>query len=150
MIVAEETWSVGKARIQGKPVVYRYLSDLPREDLRNTMPWLMVISWKYDGSASNGMPPSQMHTLMYKLEDSLENIQGRQQLYLDVYTATGNNLKEFVFYIADREAFMESFYKELEQHPDFPIEIRFYKDEHWSELANLQGGFEMQASRTLH
>ncbi len=79
---------------------------------------------------------------MIKLEDGLEVIDSREKLYFDAYSATGNNLKEFVFYIANREQFMMNFNKALKGHPAYPIEINFYEDKEWSELVKLQHDFK--------
>ncbi|BES73385.1 hypothetical protein RE428_44030 [Marinobacter nanhaiticus D15-8W] len=87
------------------------------------------------------MPPTSINDAMIRLEDGLETIEGRESDYFDVYTATGNHLKEFVFYIADRERFMASFNDTLRGHPAYPIEINFYEDKEWSELIKLQRNF---------
>ena len=141
MAAAEETWSVGEARVQGKPVVYKFVSDLPDVSIRNSMPWLTVVSWEYDGSMNNGMPPKDINEAMIRLEDGLETIEGRDQLYMNVYSATGNDLKEFVFYIGDQEQFMANFNRALSSHPVYPMEINFYEDREWSDLAKLQDDF---------
>ncbi len=78
---------------------------------------------------------------MIKLEDGLELIEGRGGLYLDVGTETGNNKKEFVFYVADRERFMANFNAALKGHSAYPVEITFYEDKEWSELKRLQKDF---------
>ena len=142
MAIAEDTWSVGKAKIQGKPVVYKFTNELPNASVRYKMPWLTVVSWKYDGSENNGMPVKTTNEAMIKLEDNLETIDGKEKLYIDAYSATGNNLKEFIFYIADREKFMANFNKALKGQPTYPIEINFYEDKEWSELAKLQHDFK--------
>lgn len=147
MTIAEETWSVGEAKIEGKPVVYKFMNELPEENLRAKMSWLTVVSWKYDGSTNNGMPPKQVNDSMIKLEDDLETIEGRESLYYDVYSATGNNLKEFVFYIADREEFMGNFNKALSGHPVYSIDINFYEDKEWSDLVKLQTDFRVTANK---
>lgn len=141
MVSADGTWSVGEAKIQGNPVVYKFTNDLPTVNVRQKMPWLTVVSWKYEGSTRNGMPPKDINDAMIRLEDGLETIEGREEDYLDVYSATGNNLKEFVFYIADRERFMVSFNKALRGHPAYPIEVNFYEDKEWSELIKIQQDF---------
>jgi hypothetical protein len=141
MAWSEETWSVGEAKIKGKPVVYKFITEFPDEVTRHRLPWLAVVSWKYDGSSNNGMPPKEINELMIKLEDGLETIKEREKLYLNVYTATGNDLKEFVLYIANREQFMANFNQALNGHPVYPIEINFYEDKAWSELEKLQSDF---------
>ena len=141
MAWSEETWSVGEATIQGKPIVYKFMNEFPDNSTRSKMEWLTVVSWRYDGSSNNGMPPKHVNELMIKLEDGLETIKGREELYFDVYSATGNDLKEFVFYIANREVFMERFNEALSGHDVYPIDVNFYQDKEWSDLKKLQTGF---------
>jgi len=148
MASAKETWSVAEAKIQGKPVVYKFMNDLPDQKLRARMSWLTVISWKYDGSTNNGMPPKNINESMILLEDGLETIKGREHIYFDVYSATGNNLKEFVFYIAAREIFMDSFNEALSSHEAYPLEINFYEDKEWSDLVKLHSDFGVAANKT--
>ncbi|HHK8521638.1 TPA: DUF695 domain-containing protein [Vibrio parahaemolyticus] len=141
MAWSEETWSVGEATIQGKPVVYKFMNEFPDNSTRSKMEWLTVVSWKYDGSSNSGMPPKHVNELMIKLEDGLETIKGREELYFDVYSATGNDLKEFVFYIANREVFMKHFNEALSGHDVYPIDVNFYQDKEWSDLKKLQTDF---------
>ncbi|MCV6623237.1 MAG: DUF695 domain-containing protein [Cellvibrionaceae bacterium] len=148
MAKADETWSVGEARIQGKPVVYKFMNKLPNKELRDKMVWLTVVSWQYDGSINNGMPPKEVNEAMIRLEDGLETINGRGRLYFDVYSATGNNLKEFVFYIVDREEFMSNLNQALRQHEVYPLEINFYEDKGWSDLVKLHTYFGVVANKS--
>ncbi len=141
MAEAQDTWTVGQAKINGSPVVYKFLTQLPNIKEREKLNWLTVIAWKYDGSTNNGMPPKETNKLMIRLEDALEAIEGYGQIYEMAYTATGNYLKEFVYYIADRDVFMEKFNKALSGHPRYPLEINFYEDSEWSDLAKLLDGF---------
>jgi hypothetical protein len=146
MAKSEETWSVGESKIKGMPVVYKFMNELPEENIRNSMDWLTVVSWKYDGSTNNGMPIKEVNDTMIRLEDGLETIKGREKIYFDVYSATGNNLKEFVFYIASRDGFMNNFNEALNGHPAYPIEVNFYEDKEWSDLVKLQNDFGITAN----
>ncbi|WP_290536986.1 DUF695 domain-containing protein [Alcanivorax sp.] len=137
MSYAGENWVVAETHVDGKPVIYKFIHELPDEAQRKKLPWLAVVSWKYDGSETNGLPPSLVNDRMIELENGLEAIEGRKIIYLDVYTATGNNLKEFVFYIADREEFMEKFNESLSGHKPYPIGINFYEDKAWKDLNEL-------------
>ena len=141
MAQAEITWTVGKININGKPVIYKFMSQLPDAITQKKLPWLTVISWKYDGSTNNGMPVSSENEQMIKLEDGLEEIIGEESVYLLAYTATGNDLKEFVFYISDRDVFIDNLNNSLSKHSRYPIEINFYKDEEWSDLSKLLDDF---------
>lgn len=111
------------------------------------MSWLTVVSWKYDGSTNNGMPPKEINDSIILLEDGLESIVGREKIYFDVYSATGNNLKEFVFYISDREEFMSNFNRALNGYSAYPIEINFYEDKEWSDLVKLHADFAVTANK---
>ncbi|ALN18602.1 Family of uncharacterised function (DUF695) [Ectopseudomonas mendocina] len=145
MASTERIWSVAKATVEGKPIIYKFIADAPPLNIQQKMPWLTVISWKYEASGNNGLPPAQINKEMIRLEDGLETIGGNGTLYLDAYTATGNGLKEFVYYIADREAFMANVNEALSDHPVYPIEINFYEDRDWSDLAKLH-----QSMSTVH
>jgi len=147
MATAAESWSVGQAEIAGKPVVYKFINELPDKKLRDMMTWLTVVSWKYDGSSTNGMPAKDLNASMIKLENGLVSIVGRGDVYYEVYTATGNNLKEFVFYITDRDVFMSHFNKALNNHPAYPIEISFYEDKAWSDLVKLHTDFGIKTNK---
>ncbi|MDO8652995.1 MAG: DUF695 domain-containing protein [Undibacterium sp.] len=150
MAWSEDTWSVGEAKIKGNPVVYKFINEFPDEVTRHRLPWLTVVSWKYDGSSNNGMPPKEINESMIKLEDGLETIEDKDNQHIDVYSATGNNLKEFVFYISDREQFMSNFNKALKGHPAYPIEVNFYEDKEWSELNKLPNDFGVTANKRVN
>lgn len=89
----------------------------------------------------------EVNESMIRLEDGLETIKGREKIYFDVYSVTGNNLKEFVFYIASREAFMNNFNAALNGHPAYPVEVNFYEDKEWSDLVKLQNDFAVTANK---
>ena len=149
MAQGEESWAVGEVNLEGDiPLVYKFMTELPSQTIIDKMPWLTVVSWKYDGSKNNGMPPQEINESMMKLEDGLEIIKGREELYFDVYYVTGNNLKEFVFYIADRDKFMSNFNEALDGHPQYPLEINFYEDKEWADLSQLQGRFKNAANKS--
>jgi len=141
MVFAGSTWSVGKADIQGRPVIYKFIDATPPASTRQTLPWLTIISWKYDDSENNGMPSSETNRKMIELEDTLEKLSDNNNAYLEVYSATGNNIKEFAFYIADRKTFMANLNEVLRNRPSYPIDITFYEDGDWSDLAKLHHNF---------
>jgi len=145
MAEAEDTWTVGQIKINGRPVIYKFLSQLPDE--KEKLNWLTVVAWKYDGSSNNGMPPKEINNSMIKLEDALEKIDGDGQIYEMAYTATGNNLKEFVYYISNQEEFMENFNNALSGHPRYPLAINFYEDSNWSDLSKLLEDFSSAANK---
>ena len=70
------------------------------------------------------------------LEAALLKIE-RPEMCVEAYRRIGAGLREFVYYIGERERFIEEFNDRVAEDPRYPIEIKFYKDETWSELRDL-------------
>lgn len=56
---------------------------------------------------------------------------------IEAYRRIGNDIREFVLYIADQEQFLASLNNALADQPRFPIEIKFYEDKDWSDVQQL-------------
>lgn len=120
----------------GLPILWTFVPELPAEGIRLALPWLTVFAWRYDESSRNGMPPIEVNESMLKLDDAIGRIE-RPDLCVEAYRRVGGGLREFVFYVGDREKFMAEFNANVSGHERYPIEIKFYKDESWSELQKL-------------
>ncbi|HEY4081865.1 MAG TPA: DUF695 domain-containing protein [Burkholderiaceae bacterium] len=120
----------------GLPILWTYVPELPAEEVRLALPWLTVFAWRYDGSSRNGMPPIQVNESMMKLDGALGKIE-RLDFCVEAYRRMGCGLREFVFYVGDRDKFMAEFNASVSGHERYPIEIKFYKDESWSEFQEL-------------
>ena len=42
---------IGESTIDGNSVIYKFTDELPNPEVRSTLPWLVVISWRYDGAS---------------------------------------------------------------------------------------------------
>lgn len=124
------------------PIVVAFTSELPAESIRRLYITMVVVSWQYDGRDNNGMPLPGTNAKMILLEDALEDIAETSILAIRAYSRTGNNLKEFVYYTRSQDEFIMSMNKKLAVHERYPIEITFYEDPHWSELAKLIKDFK--------
>ena len=120
----------------GLPILWTYVPEMPEESSRRALPWLTVVRWEYDGSENNGMPHADENQRMLMLEAALLKIE-RPEMCVEAYRRIGAGLREFVYYIGDRERFIEEFNDHVAEDPRYPIEIKFYKDETWSELRDL-------------
>ena len=143
----EEKGLIGRVYEEGAPVIYKLINQLPDDTVRSKLTWLTVISWKYDGSSSNGMPSNDENQKMITLEDTIEDHIENDEFLQHAYSRTGNNLKELVYYINDREKFLEVFNKTLSGHPRYPIEINFYQDAEWEDFERLLNGFSEAAKK---
>ncbi|MDJ0832570.1 MAG: DUF695 domain-containing protein [Gammaproteobacteria bacterium] len=137
----EEKGIIGRVYEDGAPVIYKFVNDLPEESVRANLTWLTVIAWKYDGSSNNGMPVADVNQRMIALEVAIEENIENYSVLRHVYSRTGNNLKELVYYIHDRENFLEIFNSVLSGHPRYPIEINFYEDNEWKDFKRLLNDF---------
>ena len=117
----------------GLPVIYKFVNELPSKEVRKNLPWLAVISWAYDGSSRNGMPSEEVNASMLDPEHALDDLESKG-ICRHVYSRTGNSLKEFAYYIADRDQFIQALNQALRTHPAYPIEINFFEDPEWKDF----------------
>ena len=134
---AQDLGVIGESKEDGQTVIYRFVDEYPSSEIRTTYSWLTVISWKYDGSSRSGMPPDDINQNMIALEDAIEESLEDKGLSRHAYSRTGNNLKEFAYYISDRDEWIDAFNKALAGHPRYPIEINFYKDQQWQDFQSI-------------
>ena len=130
-------YKLGRSSENGNVVIYRYLTGLPKPETTSNYPWLTVIKWKYDGAQYNGMPSESERKGILNLEIAIENSLESKNLAISAYSKTGNGAKELVYYIRNRETFTKRLNKALKSHPQYPIEINFYEDKEWKDLAKL-------------
>lgn len=136
---AHETGIIAKYSEDGFPVVVKLVDEIPNESIRSKYSWLTVISWKYDGSDNNGMPPEEVNRTTINLEDTIEDSIEHNGYCRHAYSRTGNNLKELVYYVEGRDEFLEIFNEALKNHPRYPIEINFYEDKKWEDFQRILG-----------
>ena len=86
------------------------------------------------------MPRPEENQRMLELEIALDKIE-RPEFCVEAYRRIGAGLREFVYYIADSDRFLAEFNDYAVGVPRYPIEIKFYEDETWSELQELIDDF---------
>lgn len=107
-------------------------TDLLNWDSKASHPWISVLTLKYDGSKSNGMPSDKDYKLLDKIQDEimqeLKDIDG----YLNVGRQTAKNEREIYFACRDFRKPSKVFYKvEQKYSGNFEIEYEIYKDKYW-------------------
>ena len=88
------------------------------------------------------MPSEEVNQGMLGLADTLGKIE-RPAFCHEAYRRVGCGLREFVFYVSDRNQFMLELNDLLAEHPRYPIEIKFFEDPEWSELKQLIGDLKL-------
>jgi len=130
----ESTWAISTYHENNLPIIMKSIEALPSESIIKQLPYLVVISWKYDGSNNNGMPDTDVNSKMIIFEEAMASaMEGTNQAML-VYSKTGNNTKEFAYYCTKQNEFMKVLNQALQHHEAYPIEINFYEDVAWVDL----------------
>jgi hypothetical protein len=130
-------WSVAEGTRDGHPVIVRFVNDFPNEQTRHNYRWLTVISWKYSPD-QRGMPEPSDTARMKVLEDIIESSLEAHGTCMQVISRTGNGMREWSYYIRDRDEFIDALNTALAKQPKFPIEINFFEDSAWRELSHIQ------------
>lgn len=133
---AETRGRIARTWKDGIPILWTYVPEMPGQVTCRATPWLTVIRWEYDGSHNNGMPHAEENQLMLMLDAALAKIE-RPEFCVEAYRRIGAGIREFVYYVADRDKFLDEFNGCVAGEPRYPIEIKFYKDETWSDFQDL-------------
>ena len=133
---------LAQAEEDGYPVLYRFIDQTPSDSKREQLEWLTVISWTYDKTVRNGMPPEDINEHMVRLESSLADDVESPGFCEHAVSKTGNGTKEFSYYINDRDAFIEKLNAALDGQPVYPIEITFYHDPEWKDFEMIRSLFD--------
>lgn len=133
---------IGESYKDGLSVIWKFVNKEPSVETRQVLPWLTVISWQYDGSENNGMPVKALNERMVRLEKAIKDGVEASGFCEHAISKTGSNLKELIYYIHDRNSFMERLNVALRHHERYPIEITFEEDPEWTEHSNARSLFD--------
>lgn len=132
---------IGESYKDGLPVIWKFVNEAPSVYTREALTWLTVISWEYDGSENNGMPEKALNERMIQLEKAIAEGVVATGFCEHAISKTGSNLKELIYYVHDRDTFLERLNVTLHSHEHYPIEITFYEDSDWNEHADARALF---------
>jgi hypothetical protein len=107
-------------------------TDLLSWDSKASHPWISILTLKYDGAKSNGIPSDNEYKLLDKIQDEimgeLKDIDG----YLNIGRQTANGEREIYFACRDFRKPSKIFYEVQQKYSDrFEIEYDIYKDKYW-------------------
>jgi len=137
----KEKGVIGRYYEDGYPIIVKFINELPGRDTMSKLPFLTIISWKYNGNDNDGMPPTNVNKRMMRLESALQNSLKTNSLFKHAYSRTGNNLKEYAYYTTSQDDFLNMINKTLEEHDRYPIGINFYQDKEWTDFKKLMANF---------
>jgi len=131
-----DAWTIARTEEDSRTVLLRFRSFAPAGVNTSDYPHLVNIYWRYDGDANDGMPAPDLHQRMCALESRLDAIEGMGIGFL-VLSVTGNNRKEWVWYVADESTYMVRVNEALSAGGRFPVEFESTEDPDWSNFTSL-------------
>lgn len=137
-IFATDDWVLAEGSSGGKPLIVRMRSTLPAEADQSLFRYLLIIRWAYEPN-ERGMPDSDTHKLMNAFEDALEAGTEQRLSGVQAVSLTGDGKKEWRYYTAEVDGFIESLNVDLVGHPHYPLQIESFVDEDWRGLRDMQG-----------
>ena len=132
----QSDWFVARFDEDDRDVIVRARGEMPAPEERKRYSHLCVITWEYEGGES-GMPDSCESARMFELENLLEAEVEKRGLCVQTASRTGNDRREWNYFVRSKEEFMEALNSALGHLPPFPIEICFYDDPEWDSLQDL-------------
>jgi hypothetical protein len=81
----------------GSPLIVMVDTDLKDWEAKASHPWMLVVSFDYDGYANSGLPDEATSSLMQEIEDRLLAELKDQDGYLNLGRQTGDDTREIYF-----------------------------------------------------
>ncbi|KPF41094.1 DUF695 domain-containing protein [Rhizobium sp. AAP43] len=137
----EDAYFVATGEEDGAALVIRGLKAIPARVHETDLPNRVVIHWRYE-TVLNGMPDADANSAQIALEDALMPLDVNQ-IGRQVLVVTGNNRKEWHWYVKDFDSWIAELDQKLAMSPAYPIDISHTYEPQWSSykafLAGMNG-----------
>jgi hypothetical protein len=136
-----DSYSILEAELEsGNNLIAVINTELLSWNSKASHPWIAVLTLKYDGSKTNGMPSKADYKLLDKIEDEimreLKDIDG----YLNIGRQTANGEREIYYACRDFRKPSKVFYKTQQNYSgSFDIDYEIYKDKYWQSFERFNG-----------
>jgi hypothetical protein len=128
-----DTYSILEAELDnGNMLIAVINTQLLQWNRKASHPWIGILTVKYDGSNTNGLPTNNDYEIMNQIEDELLMHLIDKEGYLNIGRETANSEKEIFFACKDFRKPSKIFYEIQKKYADtFEIEYNIYKDKYW-------------------
>lgn len=125
-------WATATSRnaTNGRVTIFRYIKDFDENFDRLDYPIRVVIVWEYD--SETGMPAIDMRERMDATEDALSLVVEEDGFAILALVSTGENLREWTYYVASETEFMTRLNQALAGRPKLPVSIHIGEDTQWA------------------
>ncbi|MDQ0462973.1 hypothetical protein QO010_000721 [Caulobacter ginsengisoli] len=121
----------------GDAVFIRALRTPPSDSDRAHFPVLIVAAWPYEHDGAGGLPDKKTYDQMHRFQEAVFAALVESGVGMEAASLLGRGVKEWRYYAADAERFLEVFNQALDALPAFPIEMQSYDDPDWDGLTEL-------------
>lgn len=132
-----ETWTTSETEGEDGLLSIRARAALPPPMKRSKLPHLILIGWGYEPADERGMPSPAELKQMTAFEATVEKALDAAGAGFPAASVTGGGAREWRYYAADPDVFMDALNDALEGHPEYPIEFQAFDDPEWNALLEL-------------
>ncbi|OED35629.1 hypothetical protein AB833_29540 [Chromatiales bacterium (ex Bugula neritina AB1)] len=125
----------------GKTLLFRSLRKIPEGSNPADYPYLVTIFWPYVAVDDGGMPDADTNEDQIEFEEAISHLDSKGTGHL-MLVVTGNGSKEWNWYVADVNSWMEQLNTALSERAEFPIEIENCQQPDWSLYHDFISGVE--------
>lgn len=127
-----DRWSVAIGEEERRRMIYRIRLEVPGFATAANFPHLLLASWFFRSPNEEGLPAPKDLERMTELENLLQAaFETAGQGFLSVIV-TGDELREWQWYVNDQETTMELVNKTLRGLDQFPVQFSFQDDPQWA------------------
>lgn len=138
--VSAQVWETATSTHQtnGRVIVFRYIKEFSPGFKKSTQPDRIILAWRYQ--SERGMPVLEERQRMDAMEDALEPIVEKDNFATLALVSTGENLREWTYYVKSENEFMVRLNQALAGKPAFPIEVHTASDPQWATYETFRAG----------
>ena len=136
--VTQWATATSKQESTGRTIVFRYAKEFRKGFQAAKLPERVIIAWKY--KSDTGMPSVEERKSMDRMEDLIARLVDNAGLSVLSLVSTGENLREWIFYVKSEQHFFGELNAALAGQPRFPIEIHVASDSTWETYRKFQNG----------
>ena len=111
----------------GNPITYRGVKD--PQNLAAIYPHRVGLFWSFD-PMNAGLAPPELNEIQNDFEDAVDVLE-QQDLGILALVVFGNGMKEWHWYVKDINEWMGAFNMELQNHPQYPLQIEHSEGDGW-------------------
>lgn len=136
---SDDSWSVGQAEKNGKPLLIRFRSERPQGVEPAAFPYLLSATWSYQPN-EHGLPSADEMELMDKFEDALvSSLEGSRAAHLMV-VLTNDGERDWLWYTGSEEEAMTQVNQALSGHQRYPVQFSVQTDRAWRAYSQFEQG----------